>query len=243
MTRRSDPLEGIELAIFDKDGTLIEFHDMWGAWVRTLATSLSDAHGAPLDEIVYSMLGVDRDTGRVLPHGALAATPMSRLRRGLADAFADGGVARDEAERLVERAWHSPDPVTLARPITDLGVLFGALRARGIRIAVATSDDRDPTERTLAHLGVRELVEAVACADDGRPVKPHPAAVLWICETLGVPPARTAVIGDAEADLAMGRAAGAGLIIGVLTGAGDRAMLTAGADVVLASVADLIPGS
>jgi phosphoglycolate phosphatase len=52
---------------------------------------------------------------------------------------------------------------------------------------------------------------------------------------------RTAVIGDSPADLAMGRAAGAGLVIGVLTGAGDRRTLAAGADLVLDSIAELLP--
>ena len=239
---RAWPLAGIELAIFDKDGTLIEFHLMWSDWVGHLAAVLSKAHGAPLDQLVYSLMGVDRETGHVLPHGALAATPMARLRQALVDALvADGIAAPDEAGRLVAGAWHSPDPVILARPITDIPALFAGLRARGIRIAMATSDDRDPTERTLAHLGVRGFFEALACADDGRPVKPHPAAVTWICETLGVAPARTAVVGDAPADLAMGRAAGVGLVVGVLTGASDRATLLGGADLVVASVADLLP--
>ncbi|MBI3745534.1 MAG: HAD family hydrolase [Chloroflexi bacterium] len=235
-------LSGVELAIFDKDGTLIEFQRMWSDWVANLATALTAAHGAPLDEVVYATMGVDRRTGRVLPHGALAATPMARLREALVEALAGAGIPGREAARLVAGAWHSPDPVTLARPVTDLAVLFASLGSHGVRIAVATSDDREPTERTLAHLGVRHLVEAVACADDGRPVKPDPAAVLWICEVLGVPPERSAVIGDAQADMAMGRAAGVARLIGVLTGAGDRATLVAaGADMVLDSVADLVP--
>lgn len=239
---RTDPLDGIELAIFDKDGTLIDFHAMWGDWVANLAGALSADHGEPLDEIVYAMMGVDRTTGRVMPHGALAATPMARLREALVEALIAGEVAAPEARRLVARAWHSPDPVSLAHPITDLVALFEALRTRGVRIAVATSDDREPTERTLAHLGLAGLVEAIACADDGRPVKPDPAAVQWICATLEVTPKRAAVIGDARADLAMGRAAGVGRVIGVLTGASDRATLeAAGADVVLGSVAELLP--
>ncbi|MEO8208824.1 MAG: HAD family hydrolase [Chloroflexota bacterium] len=235
------PLAGIELAIFDKDGTLIDFHFMWSDWVRALARGLEAASGRDLDGIVYPMMGVDEATGRVQPHGALAATPMVRLRAELVAAIAEAGLEASEAERVVRAAWHSPDPVSLARPIADLHALFTSLRASGTRIAIATSDDRDPTERTLEHFGLTSLVDAVACADDGRPVKPFPDSVHWICQTIGVPEARTAVIGDSPADLQMGRSAGVGLVIGVLTGAGDAGSLAALADLTLPSIAELLP--
>jgi phosphoglycolate phosphatase-like HAD superfamily hydrolase len=235
-------LAGIDLAIFDKDGTLIDFHFMWSDWVRLLADGLAATTGdRSLDEIVYATMGVDRETGRVSPHGALAATPMARIRDALIAAVTTAGIPAPAARRAVAVAWHGPDPVALARPLVDLGALFRGLRAAGTRIAVATSDDREPTERTLAHLGVADLVAGVACADDGRPVKPRPDAVLWLCRELGVPPARAAVIGDSPADLAMGRAAGVGLVVGVLTGVGDEGALRAHADVVVPSVADLAP--
>jgi phosphoglycolate phosphatase len=238
-------LAGIDLAIFDKDGTLIDFHLMWSDWVRELADRIAAAEGGRrrLDDLLAEVMGLDPETGRVLPHGALAATPMSRLREAVVEAVAGTGVTMAEAGRVVGRAWHAPDPVLLTHPVTDIPALFGHLRAAGIRIAVATSDDRGPTERTLAHLGVRDMVEALACADDGHPVKPDPAAVHRICATLGVPEARTAVIGDSPADLAMGRSAGVGMVIGVLTGVGDRRTLERSADVVLESVADLLPGA
>lgn len=238
---RANPLAGIELAIFDKDGTLIDFHLMWSDWVRALADGLESAYGESLDDVVFPMMGVDPATGRVYPHGALAATPMARLRSALSAALREHGIAPGTVARLVDAAWHSPDPVELARPTTDLRPLFTALRAAGTRIAVATSDDRGPTERTLAHFGVIDLVEALACADDGMPVKPNPDAVHWICRTLGVAEADVAVIGDAPADLRMGRAAGVGRVVGVLTGVGDRSTLTDLADVVLPSIGDLRP--
>ncbi len=237
----SGPLGGIDLAIFDKDGTLIDFHLMWSDWVHTLAVDLEKIHGANLDEVVYPMMGVDPVTGRVQPLGALAATPMVRLRAALVAALEDVVLDPSEAERIVAATWHSPDPVELARPITDLRALFLGLRETGTRIAVATSDDRDPTEQTLRHLGVDDLIEAVVCADDGRAVKPSPEAVHWICRTLGVPESRTAVIGDALADLRMGRSADVGLVIGVLTGVGDAGTLGEFADLILPSVADLLP--
>ncbi|MFP3381067.1 HAD hydrolase-like protein, partial [Bacillus sp. SIMBA_069] len=48
------------------------------------------------------------------------------------------------------------------------------------------------------------------------------------------------VVGDTPSDIAAGVAAGAGLVVGVLTGRYDeQALLDAGADAVLPSVADL----
>ena len=140
-------------------------------------------------------------------------------------------------------AWHSPDPVELARPVTDLRTLLASLRRTGMRVAIATSDDRAPTERTLRHLGIEDLVDAVVCADDDHAVKPSPDAVHWICRSLGVPESRTAVIGDAPADLRMGRSAGVALVVGVLTGVGDEPTLAGLADLVVGSVEDLKPAS
>ena len=234
-------LDGVDLVIFDKDGTLIDFQAMWSGWVRDLAADLERATGTRLEGPLFDVLGVDPASGRVLAHGLLAATPMARIREVVVGTLRTGGVPADEAEAAVAGAWHPPDPVTLARPVGDLDRLLQALRTSGRRIAVATSDDRGPTERTLAALGVADLVDGTACADDGDGVKPSPAAVFRLCAALGVAPARTAVVGDSVADLAMGRAAGAGRVIGVLTGVADETTLAPLADAVLGSIQELLP--
>jgi phosphoglycolate phosphatase len=189
------------------------------------------------------MLGVDPVAGTVLAGGGLAATPMARLRDRTREVLVASGSSAADAERTLEMAWHAPDPVASARPVADLDVLFARLRRAGCRIAVATTDDRGPTERTLAALGIADRVDATVCADDGIAVKPAPDMVLHLCTTLGVEPARTAVVGDTAADLSMGRAAGAGLIVAVLTGVGGRADLAPLADAVIASVEELEVGA
>jgi phosphoglycolate phosphatase len=234
-----DLLDGIELLIFDKDGTLIEFHLMWGPWVEQLALRLETATGLPVHDGLYPLLGVERATGRVEAHGLMAATPMRRLREVVEGFVSDAGAGPAAAAEAVASAWHAPDPVALAQPVTNLKDLLAALRTRVPTFAVATSDDRDPTERTLAALGIAGEMAALACADDGIRTKPAPDAVLHLCATLGMTPARTAVVGDSPADLRMARAAGAGRVIGVLTGVGDRPTLEPLADVVLGSIAEL----
>jgi len=232
-------LDGIDLVVFDKDGTIIEFGSMWSGWAVALVEGLVAATGRPIATPLYAMLGVDPVAATVRAGGGLAATPMARLRDRTREVLVAGGLTAADAERALEEAWHAPDPVASARPVTDLGDLFDRLHASGCMIAVATTDDRDPTERTLAALGIADRIDATVCADDGIAVKPAPDMILHLCGTLGVAPARTAVVGDTAADLQMGRAAGAGLIVAVLTGVGGRGDLAPLADVVIASIEEL----
>ena len=236
-----DLLDGIDLIVFDKDGTLIEFDLMWGGWVDDISRKLEASTGLALRDCLYDMLGVDPATGVVLWHGLMAATPMARIREAIEAYVAASGAGATAALAAVEAAWYAPDPVGLARPVTDLPALLARLRKRVGRFAVATSDDRDPTERTLASLGIAGDMATLACADDGFPNKPAPDPVLRICERLGIETGRTAVIGDSPADLRMARAAGAGRVIAVLTGVGDEATLTPLADAVLSSIEQLLP--
>jgi phosphoglycolate phosphatase len=86
---------------------------------------------------------------------------------------------------------------------------------------------------------VRDHIEAMVCGDDGFDVKPAPDAVFAVCHAFQTEPARVTVVGDAPADLAMARTAGAGRVIGVRSGVGADTDLGA-ADVIIDSVGDLL---
>lgn len=232
-------LDGIDLVIFDKDGTILDFGRMWAGWAEHLAMGLGAATGVDVRAPLFAMLGYDPVERVARPGGGLAATPMARLRERTANVLVEAGLSEAEADRALGTAWHAPDPVELAHPLADLHALFGGLRASGRMVAIATSDDRDPTERTLAALGLTDAVDALVCADDGVAVKPAPEMVERLCAQTGCPPERTAVIGDSEADLRMGRGAHVARTIAVLSGVGDRAILEPLADVVIGSVEDL----
>ena len=235
-------LDGIDLVVFDKDGTIIEFGAMWSGWAVTLADDLHAATGQSVDGPLYTMLGYDPVTRVVAPSGGLAATPMDRLRDLTLELLVGDGLAPAAAEDALRIAWHAPDPVGLAHPLTDLHALFARLHDGGRKVGIATSDDRAPTERTLAALGLDGAFDGLVCADDGVPVKPAPDMVDHLCAGLGIPQVRTAVVGDSPADLEMARAAGAGLVIGVLTGVGDRDDLALLADIVIDSVEAFLAG-
>lgn len=212
---------------------------MWSGWAESLADGLEGMTKRSLRGPLFAMLGYDPAIRQAHAGGALIATPMARLRDLTAGVMVETGLSPARAETALRETWHAPDPETLAHPLADLTALLAAQHAAGRRTAIATTDDRAPTERTVAALGVAGAVDAIVCADDGIRPKPAPDMVLHLCAMLGVAPGRTAVIGDSPADIAMGRAAGAGLVIGVLTGIGAAADL-ADADLVVDSVEALL---
>ena len=50
-------LDGIDLVVFDKDGTIVDFGTMWGGWAVTQAEALHATTGRPVAEPLYAMLG------------------------------------------------------------------------------------------------------------------------------------------------------------------------------------------
>ena len=222
--------------IFDKDGTLIDFDAMWGNWTLQLADRLQAYVKPDIRPALCESYGYDFSRCKILPDGKLTCTPMWRLRELLVDVLESLGISTTEALCAVEKAWYVPDPVTLAKPFTDTHKLFTNIHKLGIKIAIATTDNRHPTEAMLEAFGVTNLVTTMVCADDNIKVKPAPDMVTTICARMGVDPCSVIIVGDTVADLQMARSAGAGYVIGVLSGVGLLANLTPLVDVLIDTV-------
>ena len=233
-------LADIDLVVFDKDGTLISFEAMWAGWARRLGSRLEDVTRRPVAGDVFSAIGFDPVGDRVLPGGPLAIDTMAGIEERIGAVLRRWCPSIPAARRALADAWFEPDPVELAVPLADLVGLFGALRDSGRTIAVATTDDRAPTEATIAALGLAASVATILCGDDDGPTKPAPEAFAAVCERAGRSVARSAMVGDTPADLEMGHRAGAGLVVAVLSGVAAATDLAPHADLVLASVGDLL---
>jgi phosphoglycolate phosphatase len=232
-------LDGIDLVVFDKDGTLISFDAMWIEWARDLGTRLEIATRRPVAGDVFTTIGFDPVANRILAGGPMAVGTMGEIAELVGAVLRRWCPSVSAARRLLADVWSEPDPVELAVPLADLATLFTELRTAGRRIAVATTDDRWPTEATLVGLGVAGLVDDVLCGDDDGPTKPEPAALIGIAGRLAVPIVRTAMVGDTPADLRMARGAGA-RAIGVASGVGAAAELVADAHLIVESISALV---
>jgi len=233
-------LDEIDLIVFDKDGTLISFEAMWAGWASRLGARLEAVTRRPVAGDVFAAIGFDPVDDRVLPGGPLAIDTMAGIEERIGAVLRRWCPSIPAARRALAEAWFEPDPVELAVPLADLVALFGALRASDRAIAVATTDNRAPTEATIAALGLTSAVATLLCGDDDGPTKPAAEAFAAVCKRLDRPVGRSAMVGDTPADLRMAREAGAGLVVAVLSGVGAADDLAPYADLILPSVGELL---
>jgi phosphoglycolate phosphatase len=115
------------------------------------------------------------------------------------------------------------------------------LRAAGVRTALTTGFSKSTQDTIIDILGWRGLVDALICPYGTVRGRPHPDMVLAAAAACAVDDlSRVAVVGDTPSDVESGLRAGAGVVVGVLTGAAERdALLSAGAHEIIESVEDL----
>jgi len=211
-----------ELVVLDMAGTTVVDDGLVEsafarAWDRVVATQ--DGRDAALDHVRATMGQSKIDVFR-----ALASEPVAQeLNVAFEGAFRE----------LIEEG--RCEAIPGAREAIE------SLRGRGLKIAFTTGFARPTADAILHSLGWSDLADVVLTPSDagrGRPAPDLNLTALLRTATSSV--SAMVCVGDTESDAASGRAAGAGLVVGVLTGSRtEEALLSAGADVVLASIADL----
>ncbi len=221
----------IDAVVFDKDGTLFDFRKSWSGYVRRVIADL--AAGAPQRET-----GLARAIGFDLASGDFAAD--SPVIAGTAGDIADDLLAHLPGwthSALTDRlnALSTGAEMTESVPLVPL---MTALRARGLRLGLATNDVEAAGRAHLAAVGVDGLFDAILGADSGHGAKPGPGMLLAFARAVGIAPARIVMVGDSRHDLIAGREAGM-QTIAVLTGIATADALSPLADAVLRDVGEL----
>jgi phosphonoacetaldehyde hydrolase len=247
-----------DLVIFDWAGTMVDFG--CEAPVKALIEAFA-AEGVAMDAATAR-----RDMGRakvdhvrgLLNEPAVAVAWQARHGRNAGPKDVEALMAR-LGPLMREHAAHASTLIPGARQT------FDRLRAAGIKVASSTGYTRDMMEPVLARAASQGYApEHVVCSGETPTGRPSPLMIYKACAEIGVwPLSRVVKVDDAEAGIAEGRAAGA-FTVGVCSGnavglslqafqvlppadresrltAARTALLGAGADLVIDSVADLVP--
>jgi phosphonoacetaldehyde hydrolase len=247
-----------DLVIFDWAGTMVDFGCM--APVKALMEAFAEAG------VIISESSVRRDMGKAkLDHvHSLLAYP--EVARAWLDRHGRQADDRDVESLMIRLGPLMRDHAALASIlIPGARATFERLRQMGIRIASSTGYTREMMQLVLARAAEQGYrPEHLLCSGETPAGRPAPLMIYKACAELGVwPLSRVVKVDDAEVGIAEGIAAGV-FTVGVASGNelglsrealealspaqrlarvehARQALRTAGANLVIDSVADLVP--
>ena len=220
--------------LFDKDGTLIDYQASWAP--TNLKAGRLAAHGdAELAARLLTVAGVDPATGYATSDGLLA----SGNTEDVAQAWTEAGSPFDVAELTDRLDTLFQSAVVAAVPVCDLPALFAGLTGRGLVLGIASSDSEAAVAATAERFCLEPHLAFLCGYDSGHGAKPGRGMVDGFCRATGLSADAVAVVGDSTHDMHMAAAAGAGLRVAVLTGAGSAETLRPLSHLLLPSIATL----
>lgn len=231
----------IEAVLFDKDGTLSHSEPMLLALAKArterclaLAKEHQSLEAGPLHQLrdlLQRAFGLHGDG--LHPGGITAVAARDHNLIATATALTQAGLSWPDALVIAEGTFTQTDGLHGAgaqsppQPTEGLPLLLERLRRSGVRCAVISNDHEQGIQAFLTEHGLDHHFEALWSAEH-HPRKPAAGAVHGLCSALGVPAERCALIGDADSDLRMARAAGVPVVIGYRAGWRQPPRLEAG---------------
>lgn len=224
-------MNDIAAILFDKDGTLFDYHKTWANWSRQFLLELADGHVGHA-RLLGVEVGFEFDFNAFQRDSVLLQGTPKDIAEALLP-YLPGASAAGIATRM--SALTATVPHAEATPLVPL---FEELRSRRLTLGVVTNDTLGPTRAHLRDAGIAHAVNHVFAADSGFAPKPSPDMLRAFSDATGIDPRRIAMVGDSQSDMVAGRACGM-VCVAVLTGTATRAQLEPHACIVLPSIAGL----
>ena len=211
---------GIQLVIFDFDGTLADTHRTIIATVQQ--TLLELGHPIASEEVITSTIGL----------------PLRDCYRHYLPELDDAGLDACEAthHHLFDINRKTNPPVTFPHVVETLKWL----REQGIKTTIASSRTSFSLRDLLNDMSIADLFDYVLGSEDVAQAKPDPEPVLQTLRAMNIPAGHTLVVGDMGVDILMGARAGC-KTVGVTFGNCSLVELQeAGADFIIDNMTELM---
>ncbi len=228
--------------LFDKDGTLLEYADFWLPVARKAVEDMLKVRGvepallAPMLEAI----GADQGISGVLCHGTYGAIAEA-LNSVLLSAYPNATPITGEENAATVAKYLSCGVLHPTCP--DIVNVFDALQKRGLKLALATSDNTPIARDCLASLGILSYFDAIYADDGLLPPKPDPYFIHQFCKDFQFTPDEVMMVGDTVSDMRFALSGGAHPI-GVAKTEQDQQLIAPYAEQVLHDISrltDILP--
>ncbi len=221
--------------LFDKDGVFVDFEKTWTPALKAIA---ADAAGGDetLEERLLDVAGFDPVADTFLPGSVWAAghtDDLVEVWMPLLNGMTPAGLVETVNTHCLQAASHPVFPREQGHQI------FSGLKQRELVLGVATNDAAASAHATVSAFGLADMFDLVLGYDSVANPKPAGDPLLAFAEHTGIEPERVMMVGDNAHDMQCGRAGGAGVCVGVLSGNSTRDQLVPLADHVIDDISHL----
>jgi HAD superfamily hydrolase (TIGR01509 family) len=187
--------------LLDIDGTLVDSNDMHAqAWVRALCEA-----GIPVELAAVRRL-IGKGADKLLPEVA-----------GI-NADSEKGKAISKRRGEIFESEFLPK----LRPFPGVKDLLARMRKEGLKLAVASSSEKDQLKSLLRVCGADAFIHTTTSADDAENSKPDPDIVHAALVQLSHPPEQVILLGDTPYDVEASLKAGIRVVAVRCGGWGDE---------------------
>jgi HAD superfamily hydrolase (TIGR01509 family) len=207
----------LKALVFDMDGVIIDSEPIH---IDVVVQVLKDVGARPRHHEIYDFIGVRNNE----MWAALIK------RHGLTETVEEL-MERQKIYKL-ERFFKGP-----LEAIDGIPELMARAKAKGLKVALATSSPKYFAEQVLTRIGVIDYFDALVTADDISNSKPHPEIYQKAAQALGLLPEECLAIEDAY--LGIQAAKGAGMQCVAFKNPNSGQQDTSAADFVVSSIRDI----
>lgn len=212
----------IHAVIFDKDGTLVDFHATWDIAVARTLESLTGqraadgAAGSPELHRAADAVGFDIATGQIRIGSPLIAESNDHIIGLLEPLIGDLAMRRAESALAFSELFNACgasmalESVTPAPRATEL---LTHLHEAGVPVGIATNDSEHAARSQCSALGWDGFIETFVGYDSGFGSKPAPGMVQGCAAALDVAVGDCLMVGDSAHDIDAGQRAGAWTVL------------------------------
>ncbi|MFM5981515.1 MAG: HAD family hydrolase [Sphaerospermopsis kisseleviana] len=204
----------IQAILFDKNGTLEDSE----TYLRSLgqkAARIIDAQIPGIGEPLLMAFGIN---GNILdPAGLMSVASRKETEVAAAAYIAETGRGWFESLKIARQALAEADQYVSQTPAPLFpGVLdvLRSLSAAGLKLGILSAATTGEVQKFVITHHLRDYLQLEMGVDEG-PSKPDPILFLQACQTLGIPPGATLMVGDSVGDMQMARHAKAAGCIGI----------------------------
>lgn len=192
--------------LFDKDDTLLDLAKMWREPLVKIAKHLLFLCGEESEEALLCLMGAcGFDGDMLIPESPVVTGTNEDIFAAWLAKMDELGLPAPNDEIMKEARRHYRENVNAAdciEPVEECtaGVLR-ELKARGLKLGVATSDVYETTCICLKRLGVFDCFDMILSADRVASPKPDPDGAIKFAEYYNLPLDQIAMVGDSQNDM------------------------------------------